>query len=312
MRVVEEEPVQTLHLFVVPEDQLPPKRDYFAIGVAICCFLFIIGIVALSILAPSPSQEVSFSVNIQGFALAPMSKTMQTTVIATGKKFVPATIATGKITFYNGAIYAQIVPVNTILKGADGVSIITDEQATIPAAVQTIPPSYGQITILAHALTPGAIGNITAGDINEACCATSIIAQNTSFHGGKDSYTYTFLSAQDVQNAKASLLPTIHAQTLALLPNPQLNSACATVTAASPGIGRKAASSVIKITETCKAFSYHLKSVNDAVSLYSRRFGSGKLAHVQFAIVGMKGTVINLFITATWEPIVIRRFYSGK
>ncbi len=312
MRVVDERPMETLHLYVVPEDQLPPKRDYLSIGMVIFCFLFIIGIMTLSILAPSPNRDVSFSVNIQGFSLAPMSKTIKLNVVATGKQYVPATTATGTITFYNGAIYPQIIPLNTILNGADGVSVITEEQATIPAAQQTVPPTYGQITIPAHALTPGSIGNITAEDINEACCATSVIAQNAQFHGGRNAYTYTYLSTNDVQHATAPLLPTLQTQTLSILPIPQLNPTCSTVTTSSPGVGKETLNAVLWITETCKAFSYSLKSVKGAVSLFSRRFGAGKLAHVQFAIVGMKGTVLTLFVTATWEPIVMRRYYLVK
>ena len=139
MRVVDQEPMETLHLYVVPEDQLPPKRDYPAIVMIVFSVIIIIAIIAISIFTPRPVQEVSFSVHIQGFVFAPMSKTIHTTVIATGKQYVPATTATGRITFYNGAIYSQIIPVNTILKGADGMPVITDAQATIPAAEQTIP-----------------------------------------------------------------------------------------------------------------------------------------------------------------------------
>src|SRR5690242_760930 len=129
MRIMDEEPMETLHLYVVPEDQLPPKRDYLAIFTIIFCSIFLIGIIVISILAPSPDHEVSFSLHIQGYALAPASKAIQTNVTATGKQYVPATTATGTITFYNGAIYPQIIPIDTILKGADGVSVITDEQA---------------------------------------------------------------------------------------------------------------------------------------------------------------------------------------
>lgn len=312
MRVVDHEPMETLHLYVVPEDQLPPKRDYLSIGMVIFCFLFIIGIMALSLLAPSPNRNVSFSVNIQGFALAPISKFIHLNVTATGKQYVPATTAAGRITFFNGAIYPQIIPVNTILKGADGISVITDEQATIPAAEQTVPPTYGQITVPAHALMSGAIGNIHAGDINEACCATSVIAQNASFHGGRDAYTHTYLSDKDMKNASASLLPTLQAQTLSILPNPQINPTCSTVTTSTPSVGKETISAVLRIKETCKAFSYHISSVKNAISTYSRRFGNGTLAHVQFAIVGARGAVINLFVTATWEPIVMRRNWTGK
>ncbi len=313
MRVADERPMETLHLYVVPEDQLPPKRDYLAIFTIIFSFILLIGLMAISILAPSPNRDVSFSLNIQGFALAPMSKTMKLNVVATGKQYVASTEAAGTITFYNGAIYPQIIPLDTILKGADGVSIITDEQATIPAAQQTVPPTYGQITVQAHALTPGNIGNISAGDINEACCATSVIAQNSNiFIGGRDAYTYTYLSDKDVQNAKASLLPTLQSQTLSLLPIPQINPTCSPVTTSSPGVGKETLNAVLRITETCKAFSYRFSSVKDAIRNYSRRFETGQLAHVQFAFVGMKGRSITLFVTATWEPIVMRHYYLVK
>jgi hypothetical protein len=311
MRVVDE-PMETLHLYVVPEDQLPPKRDYLSIGMVIFCFLFIIGIMTLSILAPSPNHDVSFSLNIQGFSLAPVTKTIKLNVIATGKQYVPSTTATGKITFYKGAIYPQIIPLDTILKGADGIAVITNEQATIPAAQQTVPPTYGQISVPAHSLTPGNIGNISAGDINEACCVTSVIAQNASFHGGRDAYTYTYLSDKDVQNAKNPLLPTLQSQTLSILPIPRINPTCSTITTSSSGVGKETLNAVLRITETCKAFSYRISSVKDAVSLYSRRFGKGTLARVQFAIVGMKGLDINLFVTATWEPIAVRHYYLVK
>src|SRR6266566_4974902 len=236
MRVVDEEPMETLHLYVVPEDELPPKRDYLAIFTVIFCLLVLISILAISILAPSPDHEVSFSLVIQGYALAPVTRTIRVTAIATGKQYVPATTATGTITFYNGAIYSQIIPFGTVLKGADGIKVVTDEQAVIPPAAQTTPPTYGHV--------------------NVACCVTSVIAQNTLFHGGRDAYTYTYLSDQDVKNKTASLLPALQAQTLLTLPNPQLNPTCTTVTTSTPGVGKKTVNAVLRITETCKALSY--------------------------------------------------------
>jgi hypothetical protein len=308
MRVVDEEPMETLHLYVVPEDQLPPKRDYLAIFMVNFCFIVLIGIIAISILAPSPDHEVSFSLVIQGYSLAPVTKTIKVTAIATGKQYVPATTATGMITFYNGAIYSQIIPFGTVLKGADGIKVVTDEQAVIPPAVQTTPPTYGQVSVAAHALISGVVGNIQAGDINEACCVTSVIAQNTLFHGGRDAYTYTYLSDQDVKNTTAPLLPTLRLQTLSTLPNPQLNPTCTTVTTSTPSVGKETLNAVLRITETCKALSYTVSSVKGAISLYSKHFGTGTLTHVQFSIVGVKEVVITLFVTAHWNPIIVRHF----
>ena len=52
----------------------------------------------------------------------------------------------------------------------------TGQDATIPAGN---PPSYGQVTVAAHAIQSGSRGNIAAYDINEACCALSVLAKNT-------------------------------------------------------------------------------------------------------------------------------------
>ena len=309
MRVVDEEPMETLHLYVVPEDQLPPKRDYLAIFMVISSLLVLIGILAITVLAPSPDHDVSFSLAIKGYALAPVSRTIKVTAIATGKQYVPATTATGTITFYNGAIYAQIIPFDTVLTGADGIRVVTDEQAVIPPAAQTTPPTYGQVSVAAHALMPGKVGNIQAGEINEACCVTSVIAQNTSFHGGKDAYTYTYLSDQDVQHATVPLLPALQAQTLATLRNPMLNPTCTTVTTSIPGVGKETVKALLRITETCKALSFSVSSAKGRISLYSRKhFGMGTLNHVQFSIVGVKNMVITLFVTAQWNPVIVRHF----
>jgi baseplate J-like protein len=307
MRVVDEEPMETLHLYVVPEDQLPPKRDYLAIFMVIFSTIILVCILAITLLAPSPEHEVAFSLAIQGYALAPVSRTIKVTAIATGKQYVPATTATGTITFYNGAIYPQIIPLDTVLTGGDGIRVVTDEQAVIPPAAQTTPPAYGQVSVSAHALITGKAGNIQAGDINEACCVTSVIAQNASFHGGRDAYTYTYLSGQDIEHTAVPLLPALQAQTLATLRNPKLNPTCTTVTTSIPGVGKKTVKAVLSITETCKALSYSVSSAKDSIYRYSRKhFGTGTLTHVQFSIVGVKNMVITLFVTAQWNPVIVR------
>lgn len=258
MRVIDEQPMETIHLYVVLEDQLPPKRDYFAIFTIIFCSLLLLNFIFLCLLAPSPNHEVSFSLAVQGYALAPVTKTMNRAVHATGKHYVPATTATGTITFYNGAIYTQIIPINTVLKGADGIPVITDAQATIPPTAQTIPPTYGRTSVLAHSVTPGMSGNVEAGDINQACCVTSVIAQNPyGFHGGRNAYTDTYLTGGDVKNATASLLPTLQAQTLSLFHTLiVLDPHCSTTVATHPFVGQQTSSAIAKISTTCNTVSY--------------------------------------------------------
>src|SRR5712692_778017 len=97
MRVVDEEPMQTVHLYVVPEEDLPPKPDYPAILIATLCSLFLLGSSMLSFFVPPPNHEVSFTISVHGFPLAPVTSTLKVPALATGNGHVAATYATGTI-----------------------------------------------------------------------------------------------------------------------------------------------------------------------------------------------------------------------
>ena len=313
MSVVDRQPIETIHLYVVPEEQLPRKPEYPSIIAAIFACLYMLAIVGMSVFSAAPEDyTVAFTLAIPGLVLAPVQTTVKITVLATGKGHVAATSATGMITFYNGAIYTQIIPVGTKLTGADGVSVLTDEQAVIPPAAQTYPPTYGHTTVQAHSLMAGAGGNIQAGDINIACCVTSVIAQNPyGFTGGKNARDFTYLTTQDVTQTAAPLLPTLQTRALSLLPPPQFHPSCAPATTSEPAVGKETMSALLTIVETCKAFSYSVSSVAHTITTYSKRFGTGTLTHVQVVAVGVsqrKGVSITLYVVGQWHPLVVRRF----
>ncbi len=308
-QIVDEQPMETLHLYVVPE--VPKsRRDYLSIFMTILCSLFVIGIIAISVFSPTPDHSVEFTITMKGFALLPVTKTTTITATATGKGHNDATFATGMLTFYNGALYTQIIPIGTILIGSDGVSVITDAQAVIPPAVQTTPPTYGYTSVPAHSLKGGTAGNIQARDINLACCVTSVIAQNHyTFTGGRNARNFTYLTKQDVTNTITPLLTMLHSQALSLFPSsPILNSTCTTATATTPSVGRETKSAMLTIVETCKAFSYSISTAKTAIVAYSKRFGLGVLIHLQFQVVGISATKIKLYVTAQWKPIFVSRF----
>src|SRR5258708_38442470 len=95
MRVVDEQTTETLHLYVIPEDQLPKKPDYPSLLIASVAFLCLLAILGISVFSAAPvAQEVSFTISIQAFHRAPVAKTVITTVITTGKGNTPATNAT--------------------------------------------------------------------------------------------------------------------------------------------------------------------------------------------------------------------------
>ena len=93
-QIVDEQPMETLHLYVVPEEP-QPRRDYLSIIMTTLCSLIVIGIIALSVFSPTPDHNVAFTITVQGFALPPVTKTTTETATATGKGHTDATFATG-------------------------------------------------------------------------------------------------------------------------------------------------------------------------------------------------------------------------
>jgi hypothetical protein len=313
MRLMDEQTTETLHLFVVPEDQLPKKPDYLSILLVALACLCLSALIGLSVFSAASDHEVSFTISIPLFHLAPVSKTVKTTVIATGKGHTPATYAHGIITFYNGLPSSLIIPIGTRLTGRDGISVITDQEAVIPPVVNTIPPTDGRTNVLAHSVLAGEKGNIPAGDINVPCCITSVIAQNPyKFMGGRDARDFTYLSQEDVTKTIAPLLPTLRAKTLFFLPNPQLNPTCSTATTSSPGVGKETMSAQLTIVETCSAETYSVPLVVHTASAYSKHFGKGTLTHIEFFEVGVKNEVVLLYVVGRFVPFEARHSWAGK
>lgn len=323
----EEQPEETIHVYVEPDrvtfvketpetvDSTPPTpRDRSSIIGAWIFTIFLVALIAASLLAPQPNESRTFSITVQGFQPAPVHKSIAIQTKATGQGYVPATSATGTIVFYNGAIYAQIVPTGTILKGQDGVAVIIDEQATIPPATQTIPPTYGQVSVPAHALTPGSVGNIVAGDINGACCATAIIAQNPSaFTGGRDAQRFTFVTKQDIYHTVNPLLTQLDEQVPQLFTTIALSPNCTPTIAAMPPSGQKATIVHITATVSCTAVSYTPTRVLNAIYAYSSRFGKGSLTNIAYQAIAIdRKKRITFFVTAQWNPTVVRHLWTGK
>ena len=101
---------------------------------------------------------------------------------------------------------SQTVAAGTRLVGSDGVQVVIDQVAVIPAALATTPPSYGRVTVSAHATQTGPQGNIAVRDINEACCLPSVLVQNTvAFQGGHNERDYTVVTRAYLDNVVSSL-----------------------------------------------------------------------------------------------------------
>ena len=123
---------------------------------------------------------------------------------ASGVTHVPAVAAGGTLTFYNAATYPQTIAAGTVLTGADGVQVVTDAAAPIPAGN---PPLVGVITVNAHTALAGARGNIAALDIDGLCCVAGVAVKNTAgFSGGQDAQTYPTVRQADIDGLARPLL----------------------------------------------------------------------------------------------------------
>src|SRR6266487_2811742 len=221
---------------------------------------------------------------LEGRQLHPVTLTQTATTPATGTKHQDAQSAARYITFYNGEFQAITAPAGTTLTGNDGVQIITDQDAVIPAAN---PPTFGEVTVLAHATHPGAGGNIGAYDISQACCAASVLAKNTAaFTGGQDEANFTVVTQKDIDTLSKALSTSIARSIKTAIfsqqrPNEEIiQLPCSPNVSPDHQAGDKTANIHIQVTETCTGLAYNLNSFKTKVtelltSEASKRLGNG-------------------------------------
>mgnify|MGYP001332727395 CR=1 FL=1 len=155
-----------------------------------------------SVIPVVPGQANTVQGHLSGRTLSSVSMSQARTVLTTGKGHQDATSAHGTVTFYNAAPYVQTVAAGTLLTGTDGVEIVTDQDAMIPAVMY---PTLGQATVTAHAVISGPAGNIKAGDIYGPCCRLNVSAVNAPFTGGQQARDYQMVTQQDIGTVASSL-----------------------------------------------------------------------------------------------------------
>ncbi len=273
--------------------------------------------------------------------LLPSLTLIQTkTAIATGKGHQDAKAAMGTITFYNGLFASQTIAAGTTLTGSDSVQVVTDQLAVIPAALATTPPTYGQVTVSAHALEPGPQGNIPVRDINQACCLPSVLAQNSAaFLGGQHERDYTVVTKGDIDHEVASLtttlIPSAYAafaaqlttnETLVTLP-------CTRTVTTDHQAGAEAATVTIMVSEHCAGIAYDAAALREQATqvlthelaqrgeTHYRLVGAVQVSVLQARIIDQKREVasMNVHIKGTGiyqfsqqELQRIRQLIAGK
>src|SRR6266699_324092 len=254
----------------------PPKQKPYWLLIPLTivfCLIFVAASSLFPLLTPSATVTIipvernitlTTTIQVQGRMLPALTLSQSRTVSATGKRHQNATRADGTITLYNGLLSRQTITLGTILTGADGVQIITDQLASIPPASNTTPPTFGQVTVQAHAVQPGERGNISPYDINGSCCGASILVKNTTaFTGGQNAREYIVVTGRDIENGATSLKTSLTKSEQGAF-NAQLTEGealltptCKPTTTANHRIGEEAKEVTITVSESCSGIAYN-------------------------------------------------------
>lgn len=254
------------------------------------------------------------------------SPSQSKTTPATGVKQTPGVAATGTLTFINSLTVEQTVKAGTVFTGKDGVQIVNNVAANIPPAN---PPAgtFGKVTVSAHAVRVGQIGNINASDIYGSCCTkdNSIFVQNSAFSGGQDPQNYTFVQQSDINGVVNALEPSLLQQAEnSLKSQVHSNEQLAGSVTCSPSVGQnqnagdKASSVTVTVSVTCQSVAYDQKGALSLVTSQLSKQASKDLGS-NYALVGsivttlkvQKVTSTGVSLLATAKGVWVYQFSSS-
>jgi hypothetical protein len=261
----------------VQPPQTPPYVAYvtLTISLLLLCYLVTSAIittffpptVTVTLFIKSQTIKTSGTLQLQARAIPPITLSESQTTPTTGKRHQDKRSAHGYITFFNGEFQSVTIPAGKAFTGSDGITVITDQDAVIPAA-NVDPPTFGQVTVSAHALNEGTSGNIAAYDINKPCCFASVLAKNPArFTGGQDERDFQTVTQQDIASLTATLKTNLSQsmqralqaqirQTEAIITLP-----CTTSITPDHRPGEEAIQVQVTVSETCKAIAYDKQSL---------------------------------------------------
>ncbi len=255
-------------------------------------------ITALPTGTPEPARQ-----QVAARLLSVSSLLQSQTAPTTGTGHAPARVGEGTLTFYNAAPYSQTITADTVLTGADGVEIVTDAPAVIPAGN---PPIEGEATVPAHAAAIGPQGNIAPLDLNSLCCLAGISVKNTmAFHDGQDAYDFPMVTQADIDQAAGPLIATLTAATQERLhaqvhENERLAGQVQCQPAVTPDhlVGSDASQVTVSVSVTCHAQAYDDGAV--------MRLVTGALMHEATTTLGtdyaLRGTISTTITQAGAPP----------
>jgi hypothetical protein len=263
------------------KDTTPQKRHRFLwaggvlllVSMSMLVFLLIPPLlqpVATITLIPAVKTVSSTTtVTVPGRALASFTLTQAHTEQTTGTGAQEARAARGTVTFYNALPATQTIPAGTLLTGGDGIQVVTEQDAVIPAGNLA---TNGRASVSAHSVQRGPQGNIAAGDIYGACCRANVFVSNGPFTGGQNARHYPMVTQSDLDHAisalQASMTHSINATFQAQLQPGEaaVPPVCQMKTVTDHKVGEEATQVHMTLTAICRDVAYQTQAVEAHVT----------------------------------------------
>ncbi len=193
MHQVDDEPIETLHIYL--EREQPPRPSLLPLILSVVALSLLI---AIGVLSPNQQPVRRALIRVPAVLSSVRTFTAVAPVVPTGVRTYPATTAHGILTITNGSVIAQTLPAGVIFITNSGVSIATDQAVFVPAGSAN---GYGYATVSAHAPKAGTSGDIPAYTIDQVLGSSVFIRNLAAFTGGRDAYSVTYVTAHDIQRA---------------------------------------------------------------------------------------------------------------
>jgi hypothetical protein len=224
------------------------------------------------------------NINQRQVAARPLTSQQSTSkqINATGHTQIPAAAAHGTLTFENGSFTTPFtVGAGQTFTAGNGTVVATDAAVTISAGNGV---TYGVASVAAHAVNPGAAGNIGARAIDGACCTSSgniFVFNSTAFTGGQDAKNYSFVQQSDVDAFVNGAVPQLTNQANNALRGQlksgeqlaQATNCPSTMTHNNPigDQGVNVTSTNVTVSVTCSAVAYDANAMQNLVSQLLQR-----------------------------------------
>lgn len=187
MYQVENEPMETIHLYVMREEAARSS-----IWAAMLSFFTLAFLIFPGTTTPYTRPETRLALRLPAVPSSTRTFSTPITIILTGVKTYPARVVYGTLSRRNGSIIAQTIPAGFVVMAQNGVQVATDAVVYVPG-VHAV--GNGAATVAAHVVAADV--HVPAFAITAVIGPSLFIRHPQPFTGGQPVYSVKFATAQE-------------------------------------------------------------------------------------------------------------------